>query len=129
MSSAPLSPFVIVNLKRAVDDFQRHQKLAGEMDFFSNEIIHSVVNCLDDKALAKQELETFVSEVEFCERMYNNGELLPNSHAAAVLALGLTVLEEITALNLYDEDGRLHYEYVDPDIHGFSDLVLSRIDD
>lgn len=127
--SQTLPDKVIVNIKNAFDDFLRD---AGEghdeYNFLTKEIIHSLVNCLHTKSLAEWQLREFVAEVEFGETLRVNLTRV-NPHGDAVLALGLAILHEIDQLNLYDDEGRLPYEYDDPDLRGFRDLLLTRIND
>jgi hypothetical protein len=120
---------VIVNIKNALDDFKRHAREGNEFDFFAREILHSIVNCLDSKDLAHWQLQQFVAEIEFGEDLRNDGVLIKDPHADAVMALGLAMLREIDQLHLYDENGHLPYEYDDPYVEGFSDLLLTRIND
>lgn len=120
---------VIVNVKNALDTFKRYAELAGEFNFYAEEIIHSIVNCLNNRSMADWQLREFVAEIEFGEKLRNDGVLIKDSHADAVLALGIAVLHELDQLHLYDQNGNLPYEYDDPELKGFSDLLLSRIPD
>jgi hypothetical protein len=124
-----LPDIVIVNIKNALDVFKQHVNKVDSINFHAKKIIHSIVNCLDNKVLAEWKLREFVAEIEFDEKLRNNDTIHKNSYSSAVLTLGLAVLAELDQLHLYDQNDTLPYEYDDRDYNGFSGLILSRIND
>lgn len=126
--SSHITNKVIVNLKHAVTAFKKHAEQAGEFNFFAQEILHTIVNCLENKDRAHYALREFVDEIEFGENLRNQGVLIKDLHADAVFSFGLAVFAEINALGLFDADGNLPYEFDNPNNDNFNDLILSPVE-
>jgi hypothetical protein len=124
LATIDLPEGIIVNIREARMRFERAVMNNGELNYRTDEILHTIVNCCRDKRADEWQLHEFVSETEFSEMQHNGN----GCHSDAVLLLGLEVMFQIRSLNLYEND-ELPYEFEVLDNSSFHDLFLRRIND
>lgn len=98
-----------------------------EGKYFSEDITQDLLDCLRNLHTASSELLHFVKLFEGGGYEYGY-TVLSREYATPVLELGLSVLNQLTLLGLYNAEGELLYYYrpiADPD---FAEIILKRID-
>jgi len=117
---------IILDMGQPIVEFKQHLKSVKETEFFTNEIVHSIVNCLSTKEYADYELREFVAEVEFSEFMEEErpGLYIHCDLAGHIFDLGMTIKEQIDKLNLYNEYGELLYLFDETNSLNTKDVVL-----
>lgn len=124
---------LIVDTREAVLEFHKHAVAIGEdVNVFTDEILHSLVNCLNTKDHAVYQLMEFAAEVEFGEYSHDNSPvLIHESCAGPIIDLGRVMFQQFQDLQLYNSAGDLLYDYheFNHDVVGFHDLILQLIED
>ena len=128
---ADLPKAIVLDMHQPIKEFKQFLKSVAEKEFFTNEIVHSIVNCLSTKEHAEYELREFVAEVEFSEFMEEDrpGLYIHCNLAGHIFDLGMTLKERIDQLNLYNDHGELLYLFDETNSLSTSDVMLVQVND